>query len=71
MLYLYFLLGLFTSYSNDTYSRKYEKLPNIVIHACYRTLMDFFEKVWPANLALFVYVSTHYVGTVKKSVAEM
>jgi len=26
----------------------------------------FVEKVWPANLALFVYVSTHYVETLKK-----
>ena len=26
---------------------------------------NFVEKVWPANLALFVYVSTHYIATVK------
>jgi len=56
MLYLYILLELFTSYSNDTYSRKYEKLPNIVIHACYRTLMDFLKKCGPQIwLCLFMF----------------
>ena len=25
----------------------------------------FADKVWPANLALFIYVSTHYIETVK------
>ena len=52
--------------SSETYSRKYEKLPNIVVHA--RKILQknvFVENVWPANLALFVYVSTHCVETVK------
>jgi len=53
--------------SSETYSRKYEKPPNIVIHACkkYDRKNVFVEYVWPANLALFIYVSTHCVETVK------
>ena len=53
--------------SSETYSRKYEKLPNIVVHACkiLQKKNAFVENVWPANLALFVYVSTHCVKTVK------
>jgi len=65
---------LFTSYilpylSSETYSRKYKKLPNLfkVIHACKNMTEknEFVEKVWPANSALFIYVSTHCVETVK------
>jgi len=53
--------------SSKTYSRKYEKLTNIVIHAWkkYYWKSIFVENVWPANLALFIYVSTHCVETVK------
>jgi len=52
--------------SSETYSRKYEKLPNIVILACKILQKNaFVENVWPANLALFIYVSTHCVETVK------
>jgi len=53
--------------SSETYSRKCGKLPNIVVHAC-KILQKknvFVENVWPANSALFVYVSTHCVETVK------
>ena len=52
--------------SSETYSRKYEELSNVVIHACkkYRK-NEFVENVWPGNLALFIYESTHCVGTVK------
>ena len=51
----------------ETKSRKYDKLPNIVIHACKNTTEknEFVESVWPANSALFIYVSTHGVKTVK------
>jgi len=43
----------------------------IVIHACYnitekKTEKEFVERMRPANLALFIYVSTHYVETVKQ-----
>jgi len=52
--------------SNETYSRKYEKLPNIVVQACKILQKNVFvENVWPANVALFVYVSTHCDETVK------
>ena len=52
--------------SSETYSRIYEKLPNIVIHACRnKQKIEFPENVWPANSALFIYVSTHCVETVK------
>jgi len=53
--------------SSETYSHKYEKLPNIVILACTNITEKnaFVENVWPANLALFIYVSTHCVETVK------
>jgi len=52
--------------SSETYSCKYEKLPNIVVHAC-KILQKivFVENICPANLALFVYVSTHCAETVK------
>ena len=34
--------------SNEAYSRKYEKLPNIVVHACKILLRNIFVKnVWP------------------------
>ena len=54
-------------FSSETYSRKYEKLPNIVILACKHITEKnaFVENVWPANLALFIYVSTHSFETVK------
>jgi len=52
--------------SSETYSRKYKKLPNIVILACKNiTKNAFVENVWSANLALFIYVSTHCVETAK------
>jgi len=52
--------------SSETYSRQYEKLPSIVVHACKILQKNVFvENVWPVNLALFVYVSTHCVETVK------
>ena len=49
------------------YSRKYEKLTNIVIHACKNMTEknEFVENVWPANLALFIYVLIHCVESVK------
>jgi len=53
---------------SETYSCKYEKLSNIVIHACKNiTGKKIVENVWPANSAfkLFSYVSTHCVKTVK------
>jgi len=47
-------------------SHKYEKLPNIVIHACKNITEknEFVENVWPANSALLIYVLTHCVETV-------
>ena len=53
--------------SSETYSRKYEKLPDIVILACKNMTEKnaFVKNVWPANLALIIYVSTHCVETVK------
>jgi len=48
--------------SSESCSRKYEKPPSILKY--YRT-NGFVEKVWPANLALFIYVLTHYIETVK------
>jgi len=58
---------LFTSYiityiSIEAYSRKYEKLPNIVVHAC-KNMTEKNEFV--ENSALFIYVSFHCVETVK------
>jgi len=54
--------------SSETYSHKYEKLPNIVVRACKNITEKnaFVENVWPAILALFIYVSTHCVETVKR-----
>ena len=45
----------------------YEKLPNIVINACKNMTEknEYVENAWPANSALFIYVSTHCVETVK------
>ena len=40
-------------------------LLNIVIHACKKRKHEFGENVWPENLALFIYVSTHCVETVQ------
>ena len=53
--------------SSETYSRKYEKEPIIVIPACKNITekSNFVENVWPANSALFIYVLTHCVETVK------
>ena len=53
--------------SSETYSSKYEKLPNIVILACtiITEKMHLLKKSCPANLALFIYFSTHCVETVK------
>ena len=44
-------------------SHKYEKLPNIVIHACKNITEknEFVENVWPANSALLISVLTHCV----------
>ena len=73
MFYLY-LLGhnclhlIFGPYLiSKTYSRKYEKLRNIVIHACKNIAEknEYVENVWPANSAFFIYVSTHCVDTGK------
>ena len=52
---------------SETYSRKYEILPNIVILACNNITEknSFVENVWPATLALFIYVfckQTHYLS---------
>jgi len=51
----------------ETNSRKYERLPNIVILACTNIAEknEFVENVRPANSALFIYVSTHCVEIVK------
>jgi len=72
MLWLYLLgqnclhLTFEQNLSSETYSRKYEKLPNIVILACKKYRKNaFVQNVWPANLALFIYVSTHCVETFK------
>jgi len=56
---VYFRSELFTS-------RKYEKLPNIVIHAC-KILQknEIVENVWPANSALFIYVFAQCIETVQ------
>jgi len=56
--------------SSETYSRTYEKLPNIVIYACKNMTEknEFVENVWPLNSALFIYVSIHSVETVKELV---
>jgi len=53
--------------SSETYSRKYEKLPNIVVHVCSNITEknEFVENVLPANSSLLIYVSTHCVETVK------
>jgi len=55
------LLVKFKPYlSSETYSRKYEKLPDTLIHACKNITENVFvENVWPANSALFIYVLTH------------
>ena len=44
-----------------------KKLPNIVIHACKNITEnnESIQNVWPANSALFIYVSNHCVETVK------
>ena len=54
--------------SSETYSRKYEKLPNIVVHVCSNITEknEFVENVLPANSSLLIYVSTHCVETVKQ-----
>jgi len=60
---------ILTIFKQETYSSRYEKLPNIVIHACKKYRKNVFvENVWPATLALFIYVSTHCVETVKRFV---
>ena len=54
---------------SETYSCKYVKLPNI--HCTYLCMSKYYrnsvfvKNVWPANSALFIYVSTHCVETVK------
>jgi len=51
--------------SRETYSRKYEKLPNVVINTCYSITLSekmiFFENVCPENSVLFIYVLTSYI----------
>jgi len=56
-----------TIFKQQTASRKYEKLPSIVIHAGKNNTEEnvFVENVWPANFALFIYVPTHCVEKVK------
>ena len=52
--------------SSETYSHKYEKLPNS--YPCmlnYYRKNEFVENVWPANSAWFIYVPTQCVETVK------
>jgi len=47
-----------TYLSHETYSRKYEKLPNCR-YPCmlkYYRKYEFVENVWPSNSALFIYV---------------
>jgi len=63
---------LFTSYIVTIFKQRnilplIWKMPNIVIHACKNITEKnvFVEIVWPANLALFIYVSIHCVETVK------
>ena len=53
---------------SETYSCKYDKLPNIVIYACknIKEKKEFVENVLPANSALFIYISTHCVKKVKR-----
>jgi len=63
---------LFTSYIL-TMIKQQNLLPSIwetaklIIHACKNITEKnaFIENVWTANLALFIYVSTHFVETVK------
>jgi len=47
---------ILTTFSSETYSRKYEKLPNIAIHACKNTMYDrkneFVENVRPSIFKL-------------------
>ena len=48
-------------------SRKYEKLPNIVIHACKNITEKMNQlKMCGPQVCLFIYVSTHCVKTVKQ-----
>ena len=61
---------LFTSYILTIFKQQniltYEQLPNIVIHACKNnTEKLYLLKMCPAYLALFIYVWTHCVETVK------
>ena len=63
--YLHLTFKLYLS--SETYSRKYEKQPNIVIYA-YKNITEknvFDENVWPASSALFIYISIHCVETLK------
>jgi len=51
----------------ETNFRKYEKLSDVVIRA-WKNITEKYESVenvWPANSALFIYVLTHCVETVK------
>jgi len=53
--------------SSESFSRTLEQLSNIVFHAC-KSITEkpiLLTKVWPANLALFVYVSTYYIEAIK------
>ena len=53
--------------SRETYSRKYEKCQIwLSMQVKISRKNNFVENVWPANLALFIYVSTCYVEKVKK-----
>ena len=53
-------------FSSEADSRKYDKLPNIVFHASKNIKEKQIKNVWPANSALFIYISTHCIETVKK-----
>ena len=52
--------------SSETYSRKYEKLPKIVIHACKNMTekMNLLKMSGP-QIRFFIYVSAHCVETFK------
>jgi len=53
---LHFTLEPYLS-SSDTYSRKYEELLNIVIHACKQNFYrnnEFVENVWPTFVLIYL-----------------
>ena len=66
-LFTFYILTIFNFLSSETYSGKYEKLPNIVINACkkYYRKHVFVVIVWPANSAWLINFSTYCVETIK------